>query len=156
MRMVMMMVMMVMVRMMMMRMVVMMVMIMMMMIMMTTTMTTTIMILRTTMVMNVLHFPTADVAALNDDQDNVIEYDVEIRAGLSTRTRHFSLSLLQLIIPFKAFVFVFGPSVERPFSGSEKEIYDFKQLFVTENKLYLSCSVLLPIQNVNYHDQIYI
>ena len=130
--------------------------IMVMMIMMTTTMTTTIMILRTTMVMNVLHFPTADVAALNDDQDNVIEYDVEIRAGLSTRTRHFSLSLLQLIIPFKAFVFVFGPSVERPFSGSEKEIYDFKQLFVTENKLYLSCSVLLPIQNVNYHDQIYI
>ena len=49
-------------------------------------------------------------------------------------------------IPFKAFIFVFGPSVERPFSGSEKEIYNFnKQLFVTENKLYLSCSVLLPI-----------
>ena len=95
------------------------------------------------MVMNVLHFPTADVAALNDDQDDVTEYDVEIRAGLSTRTRHFSLYLLQLIIPFKAFVFVFGPSVERPFSGSGKEIYNFKQLFATENKFYLSCCCFL-------------
>ena len=54
------------------------------------------------MVMNVLHFPTADVAALDDDQDDesndVIEYDVEIRAGLSAGTRNFSLNLLYLII----------------------------------------------------------
>ena len=56
------------------------------------------------MVMNVLHFPTADVAAFNDDQadqddesSDVSEYEVEIRAGLSTGTRHFSLYLLQLI-----------------------------------------------------------
>ena len=31
-------------------------------------------------------------------------------------------------IPMKAFVFVVGPSVERPFSGSEKEIYGFKHI----------------------------
>ena len=41
-------------------------------------------------------------------------------------------------IPFKASVFVFGPLLERPFLVSEKEIYNFKQLFVTENKFYLS------------------
>ena len=52
-------------------------------------------------VINVLHLPTADVAALDDDQDDesndVTEYDVEIRAGLSTGTRHFSSYLLYLI-----------------------------------------------------------
>ena len=51
-------------------------------------------------VINVLHLLTADVAALDDDQDDesndVSEYDVEIRAGLSTGTRHFSPYLLYL------------------------------------------------------------
>ena len=68
------------------------------------------------MVMNVLHFPSADVAAaaLNDDQDDesndVSEYDVEIRAGLSMGTRHFSLNLLQLINhTFQGVCFRFWP-----------------------------------------------
>ena len=50
------------------------------------------------MVINVLHLPTADVAALGDDQDDesnhVREYDVESRAGLSTGTRNFSPNLI--------------------------------------------------------------
>ena len=47
------------------------------------------------MVINVLHLPTADVAVLDDDQDDesnhVREYDVESRAVLSTGTRNFLL-----------------------------------------------------------------
>ena len=54
------------------------------------------------MVINVLCLPAADVAALDDDQDDesndVSEYDVQIRAGLSTGTRNFSPNLLRLII----------------------------------------------------------
>ena len=99
--------------------VIMMMMIMMMMMMMMTT-TTTIMIHRTIMEMNVLHFPTADVAAFNDDQDDesndVSEYDVEIRAGLSTGTRHFSLHLLQLIKhTFQGVCFRFWPIIGEAF-----------------------------------------
>ena len=102
---------------MMMMMVMMMVVIMMMMMMMTTT---TIMILRTIMEMNVLHFPTADVTAFNDDQDDetidVSEYGVEIRAGLSTGTRHFSLHLLQLIKDtFQGVCFRFWPIIGEAF-----------------------------------------
>ena len=105
---------------MMMMMVMMMVVIMMMMMMMMMTTTTTIMILRTIMVINVLHFPTADVAAFNDDQDDesndVSEYDVEIRAGLSTGTRHFSLYLLQLIKrTFQGVCFRFWPIIGEAF-----------------------------------------
>ena len=99
-------------------MVVIMMMVIMMMVMMMTT--TTIMILRTIMEMNVLHFPTADVAAFSDDQDDesndVSEYDVEIRAGLSTGTRHFSLYLLQLIKhTFQGVCFRFWPIIGQAF-----------------------------------------
>lgn len=99
-------------------MIVMIMMVLMMMMMVMTT--TTIMILRTIMVINVLHFPTADVAAFNDDQDDesndVSEYDVEIRAGLSTGTRHFSLYLLQLIKhTFQGVCFRFWPIIGEAF-----------------------------------------
>lgn len=54
------------------------------------------------------------VAALNDDQDDesndVSEYDVEIRTGLSTGTRHFSLYFLHLIKhTFQGVCFRFWP-----------------------------------------------